>query len=89
MESSTTTSSDLQDLANLLRIDSINMTECSKSGHPTTCSSMAELMSVLFFHKSGMKYNAIHPKDLRSDRLILSKGHAAPILCKIKFFKKN
>lgn len=81
MEHKTTTFSDLADLAHLLRIDSINMTEASKSGHPTTCSSIAEILSVLFFHSSGMRYNSIHPRDLRTDRLVLSKGHAAPILC--------
>jgi len=55
------------------------MTEASKSGHPTTCSSIAEIITVLFFHRSGMHYNVTNPKDLNSDRLVLSKGHAAPI----------
>lgn len=35
-------------------------------------------MSVLFFHT--MKYKLSAPRDPSSDRLILSKGHAAPIL---------
>lgn len=35
-------------------------------------------MSVLFFQQ--MKLNLKHPRDPSSDRLILSKGHAAPIL---------
>lgn len=46
--------------------------------HPTSCSSMAEIMSVLFFHT--MKYKISAPRDASSDRFILSKGHAAPIL---------
>ncbi|XP_058807685.1 transketolase isoform X1 [Phymastichus coffea] len=68
----------LEELANLLRIHSINATAASKSGHPTSCSSMAEIMSVLFFHT--MRYKISAPRDPSSDRFILSKGHAAPIL---------
>lgn len=39
---------------------------------------MAELMSVLFFHT--MRYKVTEPRNASSDRLVLSKGHAAPIL---------
>ena len=39
----------LKDLATKLRIHSVQMTTASKSGHPTTCSSMAEIISVLFY----------------------------------------
>ncbi|CAL4063717.1 unnamed protein product, partial [Meganyctiphanes norvegica] len=69
---------ELCDIANKLRIHSIKATEASKSGHPTSCASMAEIMSVLFFH--SMRYKVSAPKDASSDRFILSKGHAAPIL---------
>ncbi|XP_043603774.1 transketolase-like protein 2 isoform X2 [Bombus pyrosoma] len=68
----------LQDLATRLRIQCIQATEASKSGHPTSCSSMAEIMSVLFFHT--MRYKVSAPRDPSSDRFVLSKGHAAPIL---------
>ncbi|XP_015599582.1 transketolase-like protein 2 isoform X2 [Cephus cinctus] len=68
----------LKDQANKLRILSIQATQASKSGHPTSCASMAEIMSVLFFHT--MKYKVSAPRDPSSDRFILSKGHAAPIL---------
>ncbi|CAH0730806.1 unnamed protein product, partial [Brenthis ino] len=68
----------LKDIANKLRIDSIVATNASKSGHPTSCASMAEIMSVLFFHT--MRYKVSAPKDPSADRFILSKGHAAPIL---------
>ena len=56
------------------------MTNASNSGHPTSCSSIAEILSVLFFDKSGMHYDCKNPKNFTSDRFILSKGHAAPIL---------
>ena len=67
-------------LAAKLRIQSIEATNASNSGHPTSCSSLAEIISVLFFHPSGMHFFAKSPKDLRNDKLVLSKGHAAPIL---------
>jgi len=70
--------SELQDLAHKLRIHSVKMTSASKSGHPTSCSSMAEIMSVLFYRV--MRYSVKEPKHPSNDRFILSKGHAAPIL---------
>uniref|UniRef100_A0A182N2B8 transketolase n=1 Tax=Anopheles dirus TaxID=7168 RepID=A0A182N2B8_9DIPT len=69
---------ELKDIAHKLRIDSINATQASKSGHPTSCASIAEIMSVLFFNT--MRYKLSAPRDASSDRFILSKGHAAPIL---------
>ncbi|KRZ74923.1 Transketolase [Trichinella papuae] len=69
---------ELKDIANKLRIHSIRATNASNSGHPTSCCSMAEIMSVLFFHT--MKYDPKNPRDPHNDRFILSKGHAGPIL---------
>ncbi|KAK4288546.1 hypothetical protein Pmani_038432 [Petrolisthes manimaculis] len=69
---------ELRDIANKLRIHSVKSTSASSSGHPTSCASMAEMMSVLFFHT--MRYKVSAPRDASSDRFILSKGHAAPIL---------
>ncbi|XP_067854835.1 transketolase-like [Heptranchias perlo] len=68
----------LKDMANTLRIHSITATTEAGSGHPTSCCSAAEIMSVLFFHT--MKYKAQDPKNPNNDRFVLSKGHAAPIL---------
>uniref|UniRef100_UPI00398E329C transketolase-like protein 2 n=1 Tax=Pristiophorus japonicus TaxID=55135 RepID=UPI00398E329C len=68
----------LRDIANRLRILSIRATCASNSGHPTSCCSAAEIMSVLFFHV--MKYKVNEPRDPNNDRFVLSKGHAAPIL---------
>lgn len=39
---------------------------------------MAEILSVLFFRE--MRYKLSEPRDKSSDRFVLSKGHAAPIL---------
>ncbi|XP_003745031.1 transketolase [Galendromus occidentalis] len=68
----------LNDVANRLRVLSIQSTNASNSGHPTTCASIAEVMSVLFFDE--MKQVLSDPRNASSDRLVLSKGHAAPIL---------
>uniref|UniRef100_A0A8B9LH79 Transketolase n=1 Tax=Astyanax mexicanus TaxID=7994 RepID=A0A8B9LH79_ASTMX len=68
----------LKDIANKLRINSIKATCASNSGHPSSCCSAAELMSVLFFHT--MRYKAKDPRNACNDRFVMSKGHAAPIL---------
>ncbi|XP_071961722.1 transketolase-like [Antedon mediterranea] len=68
----------LKDIGNKLRILSIKATSAAGSGHPTSCCSMADIMSVLFFHV--MKYKVNDQRDCNSDRFVLSKGHAAPIL---------
>uniref|UniRef100_A0A452S2W2 transketolase n=1 Tax=Ursus americanus TaxID=9643 RepID=A0A452S2W2_URSAM len=61
----------LRDMANRLRIHSIRATCASSSGHPTSCSSAAEIMSVLFFHT--MRYKQEDPENADNDRFILSK----------------
>lgn len=68
----------LRDIANKLRIHCIEATNASNSGHPTSCASAAEVVSVLFFHV--MKYTIKEPRGANNDRFVLSKGHAAPIL---------
>lgn len=68
----------LRDIANKLRIHSVEQTSAAGSGHPTSCASAAEVMSVLYFHV--MKYAADNVRHPSSDRFILSKGHAAPVL---------
>jgi len=68
----------LQKIATKLRIHSLMMTTKAGSGHPTTCLSLAEIMSCLFF--SEMRFNPKDHEDWGNDEIILSKGHAAPIL---------
>jgi transketolase len=64
--------------ANQLRIHSIRTTSLAGSGHPTTCLSCAEIIATLFF--KVMRYDPKKPGNPGNDRLVLSKGHAAPIL---------
>ena len=68
----------LKNIATRLRIDSMRATSASASGHPTTCFSAADIVSALFF--SEMRYDPKHPQHPLSDRFVLSKGHAAPLL---------
>jgi len=68
----------LQDMANILRRDVLKMTTFAGSGHPTSCLSCAEIMSVLFFNE--LKFDNKKPFNPDNDEFILSKGHAAPIL---------
>ncbi|MCX7974380.1 MAG: transketolase [Candidatus Aminicenantes bacterium] len=68
----------LAKIATRLRIHSLKMTTQARSGHPTTCLSMAELMACLFFDE--MRFNPKDCHDWANDELVLSKGHAAPIL---------
>lgn len=69
-----------QDIGHWLRIDSIRSVNVTKSGHPTSCSSIADIFSVLFFHESGLKFHPKNPSHFLNDRLVLSKGHSAPLL---------
>jgi transketolase len=68
----------LRNVATRLRIDSVKSTSEAGTGHPTTCCSAADLLAVLFF--AEMRFDPKDPHNPESDRFVLSKGHAAPIL---------
>ncbi len=68
----------LHNLATQLRIDSVRSTTEAGSGHPTTCLSAADILSVLFFDE--LRFDPKDPQHPEADRFVLSKGHAAPIL---------
>jgi transketolase len=68
----------LINVATRLRIDSVRSTTEAGSGHPTSCCSAADLIAALFF--AEMRFDPKDPHHPGSDRFVLSKGHAAPIL---------
>ena len=68
----------LQNKATQLRIGSVLATSEAGSGHPSSCCSAADIVAALFF--SVMRYDPKNPKAPNSDRFVLSKGHAAPLL---------
>jgi transketolase len=67
-----------QELAQQLRVDSIRATTVAGSGHPTSSMSAADLMAVLL--SKYLRYDFDNPDNPNNDRLIFSKGHAAPLL---------
>jgi transketolase len=68
----------LKNIATRLRIDSLRSTSEAGSGHPTSCCSAADLVAALFF--AEMRFDPKEPQHPGSDRFVLSKGHAAPVL---------
>ena len=64
----------LENIATELRIRVIKMMEKATSGHAGGSMSIAELVSVLYFHE--MNINPEDPNDPDRDRFILSKGHS-------------
>ena len=68
----------LQEIGRRLRIHSITATTEAGSGHPTSCMSAADIVSVMFFRE--MQFDPTDPDNPANDRFVLSKGHAAPLL---------
>lgn len=57
---------------------SIDMTASAGSGHPTSAASLAHIVTVLMY--DFMRYDPANPGLITSDRLVLSEGHAVPII---------
>jgi transketolase len=55
---------------------SLEMCAASGSGHPTSCLSIAHLVTDLMFR--AMRWSPEYPDFPTSDRLVLSEGHAVP-----------
>src|SRR5712691_10675672 len=67
-----------KELAAQLRVDSMRSTTAAGSGHPTSSMSAADLMAVLL--SKYLRFDWSNPRHPNNDRLIFSKGHAAPLL---------
>ena len=67
-----------RELGQQLRVDSIRSSNVTKSGHPTSSMSAADLMAVLL--AKYLHYDFGAPDDPRNDHLVFSKGHASPLL---------
>jgi transketolase len=70
--------SELRELGQQYRVDSIRPAAAAKSGHPTSGMSAADLMAVLV--GNHLRYDFDDPKKATNDRLIFSKGHASTLL---------
>ena len=81
----------LQKKAKDIRIEIIKEITNANSGHPGGSLSIADLLTLLFFHE--MHVDIKNPKMENRDRLVLSKGHGAPalyaVLAEKGFFDKQ
>lgn len=68
----------MENLARLVRYFILTSTSEAGSGHPTSSLSATDLMTVLFF--KYLRFDTSDPKHPNNDRVIFSKGHAAPLL---------
>ncbi len=69
---------ELNQLCASFRRQLIDMLHAAGSGHPGGALSVCEIIVTLYFEKANI--NAESPGDPTRDRIILSKGHAAPML---------
>ena len=74
-----------------IRRSIVEMLNKAKSGHTGGSLSIVEILTVLFYDE--MNYDPKNPKWEERDRLILSKGHAAPalyaVLADVGYFDKK
>jgi transketolase len=69
---------ELRELGQQFRVDSVRCAAAAKSGHPSSGMSAADLMAVLV--ANHFRYDFDEPKLAANDRLIFSKGHASTLL---------
>jgi transketolase len=69
----------LEIIASELKLDVLHELFFAQSGHPGGSFSCTEIMTALYFG-GVMDYRSKDPKWPKRDKLVLSKGHAAPML---------
>lgn len=69
---------ELNELCRRFRIDVLTAIHGAQSGHPGGSLSVCEILTYLY--QEHMHLDAAAPDDPDRDRLVLSKGHAAPML---------
>lgn len=69
---------ELNELCRTFRIDVLRAIHGIQSGHPGGSLSVCEILTLLY--QERMNIDASKPEDPNRDRLVLSKGHAAPML---------
>jgi len=65
----------LESIARTIRRDIVEMIGYGKTGHLGGACSIADIVTVLYFHK--MKHDPQNPRMPERDRFLLSKGHSA------------
>lgn len=56
----------------------VDVLHAKQTGHPGGSLSVCEILASLYFHQANV--NPSNPRDPARDRIVLSKGHAAPML---------
>ena len=69
---------ELNELCRTFRIDVLKAIHGIQSGHPGGSLSVCEILTLLY--QERMNIDAANPDDPNRDRLVLGKGHAAPML---------
>ena len=69
----------LEEWAEKIRVDIIEMLCEAGSGHSGGSQSMADVFSYLYF-SGELKLDPDEPAMIDRDRVVLSKGHACPVL---------
>ena len=72
---------ELQDLCATFRRDLIELLHNIQTGHPGGSFSLCEILTALYFEKANV--DSSNPKWKDRDYIVLTKGHAAPILYRI------
>jgi transketolase len=67
-----------KELANAIRVLSMDAVEKAKSGHPGAPMGMAEIAEVVWAHH--MRHNPTNPKWFDRDRFVLSNGHGSMLI---------
>jgi transketolase len=70
---------ELNEIAQDLRLDILDMTTKAGSGHPSSSFSAVEILTAIYFG-GILNYHPDDPWWQARDRFIMSKGHAAPLL---------
>ena len=69
---------ELNELCRVFRIDVLKAVHAIQSGHPGGSLSVCEILTLLY--QEEMNIDSKKPDDPNRDRLVLCKGHAAPML---------
>lgn len=69
---------ELNELCRVFRVDVLTAIHAAQSGHPGGSLSVCEILTLLY--QERMNVSAENPGDPDRDRLVLSKGHSAPML---------
>lgn len=72
---------ELSKLCNTFRIDVLKAIHAVQSGHPGGSLSVCEILAILYLEK--MNVDPSNPNLPDRDRLVLGKGHAAPMLYRV------